>query len=139
MAFGNDGTLYVTRRSQGDVMMLRDRDGDGRADEHLIVASDLKLVHGITIRENRLYLATPITGYVADLQPNGTLENLQPMVENSPDGGQHPNRTIDFGPDGKLYITVVAPVTFATIQMRKALPFCRRNPTVPSGRFMRWA
>lgn len=106
MAFGNDGTLYVTRRSQGDVMMLRDHDGDGRADEQLIVASDLKLVHGITIRENRLYLATPTTVYVSDLQPNGTLANLQPMVENLPDGGQHPNRTIDFGPDGKLYITV---------------------------------
>lgn len=70
------------------------------------MASNLKLVHGITIRENRLYLATPTTVYVADLQPNGTVANLRPLVENLPDGGQHPNRTIAFGPDGMLYITV---------------------------------
>lgn len=106
MAFNNDGTLYVTRREQGDVMMLRDRNGDGRTDEARVVASNLKLVHGITIRENRLYLATPTTVYVADLQPNGTVANLRPLVENLPDGGQHPNRTIAFGPDGMLYITV---------------------------------
>lgn len=106
MAFNNDGTLYVTRREEGDVMMLRDRNGDGRADEQSLVASNLKLVHGITIRDNRLYLATPTTVYVADLQPNGTLANLRPFVENLPSGGQHPNRTIAFGPDGMLYITV---------------------------------
>lgn len=106
MAFNNDGTLYVTRREQGDVMMLRDRNGDGRTDEARVVASNLKLVNGITIRENRLYLATPTTVYVADLQPNGTVANLRPLVENLPDGGQHPNRTIAFGPDGMLYITV---------------------------------
>ncbi len=25
------------------------------------------------------------------------------IIKNLPDGGQHPNRTIKFGPDGKLY------------------------------------
>lgn len=106
MAFANDGTLYVTRRDQGDVMMLRDRNGDGRADEKRVVASNLKLVNGITIRENRLYLATPTTVSVADLQQNGSVANMRPLVENLPDGGQHPNRTLAFGPDGMLYITV---------------------------------
>ena len=70
------------------------------------MASKLKLVHGITIRENRLYLATPTRLYVADLQPNGTVANLRPVIKRLPDAGQHPNRTIAFGPDGKLYITV---------------------------------
>ena len=28
------------------------------------------------------------------------------LINNLPDGGQHPNRTIAFGPDGMLYITV---------------------------------
>ena len=28
------------------------------------------------------------------------------IISNLPDGGQHPNRTLHFGPDGKLYISV---------------------------------
>lgn len=32
LAVAPDGTVYVSRRDQGDVLMLKDADGDGRAD-----------------------------------------------------------------------------------------------------------
>jgi hypothetical protein len=32
LAVADDGTIYVTRRAVGDVVMLRDEDGDGKAD-----------------------------------------------------------------------------------------------------------
>ncbi|HEX5659601.1 MAG TPA: hypothetical protein VFX59_20535, partial [Polyangiales bacterium] len=32
LAVAPDGTVYLSRRDQGDVLMLRDADGDGRAD-----------------------------------------------------------------------------------------------------------
>jgi glucose/arabinose dehydrogenase len=34
------------------------------------------------------------------------LENANTLIKDLPDGGQHGNRTIAFGPDGMLYITV---------------------------------
>lgn len=108
MAQGEDGTIYVTRREAGDVIALRNTQGDGRADEMRTVASNLPLVHGITIREGKLYLATPTTVYVADIQADGNVGEPQPFVENLPSGGQHPNRTIAFGPDGLLYINVAS-------------------------------
>src|SRR5262245_48110153 len=32
LAVAPDGTVYVSRRDQGDVLMLKDANGDGRAD-----------------------------------------------------------------------------------------------------------
>src|SRR4051812_31596644 len=45
MARGSDGTVYVTRGDSGDVVALRDIDGDGRADDRRIVVSNLPGVH----------------------------------------------------------------------------------------------
>jgi glucose/arabinose dehydrogenase len=39
LAVADDGTVYVTRRSVGDVMMLKDTDKDGKADIIKTVAS----------------------------------------------------------------------------------------------------
>ena len=33
LAVAADRTVYVTRRDQGDVLMLKDRDGDGKMDK----------------------------------------------------------------------------------------------------------
>jgi glucose/arabinose dehydrogenase len=107
MAVAPDGTIFVTRREEGDVIALFDADANGIADveEPRVVASDLPLAHGITIHENRVYLATDTEIYVADLTEGGFSEP-QMIIDNLPDGGQHPNRTLAFGPDGLMYVTV---------------------------------
>lgn len=105
LAVADDGTVYVTRRSVGDVMMLRDIDRDGKADEQKVVASR-PYMHGITIVNNVMYLVTIKDVYRADIQTDGTLGELQRIVNDLPDAGQHPNRTIGFGPDGMLYLSV---------------------------------
>src|SRR6185295_5992609 len=53
MALGPDGTVYVTRGDSGDVVALRDTDGDGRADSRAVVASNMRGVHGIAIKDGR--------------------------------------------------------------------------------------
>jgi glucose/arabinose dehydrogenase len=53
-----------------------------------------------------MFLATVKDVYVADIQKDGTLANLTRIIDDLPDGGQHPNRTLAVGPDEKLYITV---------------------------------
>jgi glucose/arabinose dehydrogenase len=106
MAVGPDGGVYVTRPKQGDVLLLRDRDGDGQAEERKTVLSGLPLVHGITVHEGRAYVATPTEVWVANVLPDGTWGERQPFLRGLPDGGQHPNRTLAVGPDGMLYISV---------------------------------
>jgi len=106
LAVGGDGTVYVTRRKQGDILALRDRNNDGRADNIQTVASGHKYVNGIAIRQNRLYFVTDKQLYAANIGKGGNLGKPQVLIDDLPDAGQHPNRTLAFGPDGMLYISV---------------------------------
>lgn len=101
----SDGTVYVTRRTVGDVLMLRDSDGDGKADQQQVVARRPNM-HGIAIDGDTMYLVTVKEVYRTQIQTDGTLEPLELLVDDLPDGGQHPNRTVVVGPDKKLYVSV---------------------------------
>lgn len=104
LAVSDAGRLYATRRSVGDVVLLRDEDGDGRADGVETVASRPGM-HGIAFDGNRVFLATVNDVYVADVGEDGTFGPLTRIIDDLPDGGQHPNRTLAVGPDDRLYIS----------------------------------
>jgi glucose/arabinose dehydrogenase/Cu/Zn superoxide dismutase len=106
MALGPDGTVYVTRGDSGDVVALKDTDGDGRADSRVVVASRLPGVHGIAIRDNRFYFATTSSVFMAEAGFDGRPGPTRMILEGLPNGGQHSRRTIQFGPDGMMYISV---------------------------------
>lgn len=103
---GPQGRVYVSRRDQGDVVMLHDADGDGRADAAPMVVANRAGAHGLAIHDGRLYLATVKEIFAAPIKGDGTLGELTMLIGDLPDGGQHPNRTIAFGPDGMLYISI---------------------------------
>ena len=105
ISVAGDGTVYVTRREVGDVVMLRDADGDGRAEAPAVVARRPQM-HGIALHGDKAYLATIKEVFVADRKPDGTLGELRQIISDLPDGGQHPNRTLAVGPDGMLYVSV---------------------------------
>ncbi|WP_435170379.1 YbhB/YbcL family Raf kinase inhibitor-like protein [Falsirhodobacter sp. 1013] len=104
LAVSDAGILYATRRSVGDVVMLRDEDGDGQAEAPVTVASRAGM-HGIAFDGDRVFLATVNDVYVADVAADGTFGPLTRIITDLPDAGQHPNRTLAVGPDGKLYIS----------------------------------
>ncbi|MDC0710803.1 PQQ-dependent sugar dehydrogenase [Stigmatella sp. ncwal1] len=106
MAVAPDGSVYVTRPKKGDVVLLRDTDGDGRAEAPRVVLSGLENVHGLTLHEGKAYVATPTQVFSAELLADGTWGPHQLFVDRLPDGGQHPNRTLAVGPDRKLYLSV---------------------------------
>ena len=105
IAIAEDGTVYVTRRKQKDLMMLRDTDGDHRADRRKVVARKEPMLHGIAIRGQKMYLTSVHEVYETEIRSDGTVGELKQIIGGLPDAGQHPNRTIAFGPDGMLYIS----------------------------------
>lgn len=106
MAVSPNGTVYVTQPDLGRVTALRDNDGDGMADTERTVVSGLSGVHGIALHQGKLYLATPTTVYESTVDEQGQLTRPQVRLANLPPGRQHPNRTLAFGPDGRLYVSV---------------------------------
>jgi glucose/arabinose dehydrogenase len=104
LAFSPDNVLYATRRSVGDVVMLKDADGDGKADGAETVASRPGM-HGIAFDGNQVFLATVNDVYTSEVRADGSFGPLRRIINDLPDGGQHPNRTLGIGPDGMLYIS----------------------------------
>jgi glucose/arabinose dehydrogenase len=106
MAVADDGSLYVTRRDVGDVLLLSDKDGDGRFEDLKTVWSQFLGVHGITIHDGYLYLVSRKSLKRGKIKANGMVTDTATLISDLPDGGQHDNRMISFGQDGKLYMTV---------------------------------
>nr|WP_314093732.1 YbhB/YbcL family Raf kinase inhibitor-like protein [uncultured Shinella sp.] len=106
VAVSDQGFVYVSRREEGDVLLLKDEDGDGKADQAPVQVAARAQAHGLAINANKLYLVTVKEVFVAEIRKDGTLGPLEMIIGDLPDSGQHPNRVIAFGPDGMLYISV---------------------------------
>ena len=105
LAVAPDGTVYVSQREPGTLTMLKDTNGDGAADVQKVVA-EKKLLHGIALHDGKMYIITVRELFVADVKPDGTLSELRMLINDLPDAGQHPNRTLAVGPDNKLYVSI---------------------------------
>lgn len=66
--------MYLSRRDQGDVLLLRDANGDGRADG----------AHSLAIRDNKLYLITVKEVFAASIKPDGRLGELNMLIATCP-------------------------------------------------------
>lgn len=111
MALGPPGVLFVGSRSAGNVYAVLDPNGDGRADEVLVVARGLDMPSGLDYRDGALWV-----GAVSRiLKFPGIADRLRappaPVVVTDayPDDRLHGWKFIRFGPDGRLYVPVGAP------------------------------
>lgn len=105
LAVSSAGNVYVTDRDAGIVMLLKDTNADGVSDMKQTVAS-IEDAHGLAIYNSKIYIAAIREIYTADINADGTLGKPVMIIDNLPDGGQHPNRTLAVGPDNMLYITI---------------------------------
>ncbi|HET8696352.1 MAG TPA: YbhB/YbcL family Raf kinase inhibitor-like protein [Gammaproteobacteria bacterium] len=106
LAVADDGTVYVTERRPGSLVIIRDLDGDGLADVQRTVIEGFAWLHGIAIDGATIYLADVHDVYRGRLTEDGRVADLRRIVRGLPDGGQHPNRTLAVGPDRMLYVSV---------------------------------
>ncbi|HEB02582.1 MAG TPA: sorbosone dehydrogenase family protein [Nitrospirae bacterium] len=108
MAYGPDGVLYVTLTRSGKVVALPDGNDDGVADSVVTVARGLDRPHGIAFYNGYVYIAETgkIIRFKQDRKSLKLVDN-DVVVHNLPTkGGGHFTRTIAFGPDGKMYVSV---------------------------------
>lgn len=113
LAFGPEGALFTSITASGKILALRDRDGDGRAEDVRVVAETLNKPHGLAFRcaseRCKLYVAEVDAVSTYDIEP-GTLRavNRKKIIDLPSDGG-HFTRTLMFLPapnENKLLISV---------------------------------
>lgn len=103
------GHLLVSQPRSGKVLLLEpDRDGDGQSDARRVLLEELDRPHGLDLYDGWLYVGEadgvgrtrfdPETG-----QRSGEYERV---VDGLPEGGNHWTRTVRFGPDGWMYVSV---------------------------------
>lgn len=105
--FDNDGNIYVADKSGGEVLLLKDQDGDNVAETKITVLTDLRSVHSVDFYNGNLYVAeehqiTQLKGIKSD----GTFDEFVILVDDLPADGGHTTRTILIGPDEKIYVSV---------------------------------
>src|SRR5262245_11353100 len=108
MTVSPEGTLLVARRPRSEVVALRENAGDkaGRATPEVIL-SNLTNAHSLAFKDGWLYVATtPAVMRVrwANDRPQGEAERVVDLPSSTP--ALHVSRTINFGPDGRLYVSI---------------------------------
>ena len=95
--------------SPNKILLLRDADGDGKADGRFVLREkDLRSPSGMAWREGKLYVANHDAVLAFDYTPGETALTGSPRkVMDLPGGGNHWMRNLLLSPDGKkLYIAV---------------------------------
>lgn len=105
MALAPNGDVFVSDPGVGTVLVIPDRNKDGKADSKTVYASGLNRPHGLAFHDGYLYVANT-DGVVRFAYKEGDTKaggSAQKVVD-LPAGGGHWTRTVTFGPDGKMYV-----------------------------------
>ena len=102
LMLGPGGAVYASRPSAGEIVRLVDANHDGAADTTVTVASGLNRPFGIAFRGDTMFVAE--NNAVVHFNPGS--QNKVVDVPNIPGGAGHSTRTVVFGTDGKMYVSV---------------------------------
>lgn len=95
MEFGSDGTLYVSRPRAGDILALRDTDGDGIYEDARQFIEDMTSVHGLCWHDGYLWFTTTSGIYRAkDADGSGMADTIEEIISGLPGEGSHWWRSI---------------------------------------------
>jgi glucose/arabinose dehydrogenase len=106
MTLAPDGSVYVTQPRGGRVVRLVDADGDGVAESQSVVLTGLNQPHGMAFHKGAFYVANT-DGVVSVAVGASGVPAGEPTYVNHVSGGSgHSTRTIVFGPDSAMYVSV---------------------------------
>jgi glucose/arabinose dehydrogenase len=106
MAVAADGAVYATQPGEGRVVRLPDDNHDGVADRVEEVVRGLRQPHGLAFHKGALWVANTDGMVRVPLGANGIASGAPAYVNHYPGGTGHWTRTIVFGPDSAMYVSV---------------------------------
>lgn len=106
MTLGPGGVVYATQPRSGRVIRLPDANHDGVADEVQVVASGLRQPHGLAFHKGALWVANTDGVVRVPIGANGLASGEPAYVNHYDAGGGHWSRTIIFGRDSAMYVSV---------------------------------
>jgi glucose/arabinose dehydrogenase len=105
MAMGPDGAVYVSVAGDNKVVRVWDTNGDNVADSARVAVDGLNDPSGLAFHKGFLYIANTNGVVRVQLDANGIATGAPVSVNSLPAGG-HSTRTIVFGDDSAMYVTV---------------------------------
>ena len=111
--FGDDGTLYLSQPAAGQVMSLKDADGDGTYETRAVFVKDQPNVHSMDFHGGYLYFTSAQLGFckkAKDADGDGVADEVVTVIPDGgiPAGGGHAYRGILVS-DDRILITVSDP------------------------------
>ena len=103
------GDLLVSSPREDAVFLVaRDADGDGLADGVTKLLEGLSSPHGLDFHDDWLYIAEvgAIRRVRYDADARAVRGELETVVADLPTGGNHWTKTVRFGPDGWMYVSI---------------------------------
>lgn len=113
MAFSPDSVIYVANKNSGEIIALRDKDGDGVADEARIVADKFNKPHDVAFYDGAMYVTEERRVWkLEDANRDGIYESRTVFIDNiasgaTQPGGGHDTRSIAFDERRqKVYLSI---------------------------------
>lgn len=110
LSFSPQGDLYVAELGQTSaavIKVLPDRNRDGKADFTRVFASGLSWPNNVAFYGNSAYVGDPTRVWrFQDMDGDLVADTRDTVVSGIQGTGRHRTRTVGFGPDKKMYVSV---------------------------------
>jgi glucose/arabinose dehydrogenase len=106
LALGPDGSVYVSTSRNGTIVRLSAVNQGGTPDSQVVIEKGLKQPHGMAFHKGFFYVANTDGVVRFALDAHGLPTGDPTYVNHYASGEGHSTRTILFGPDSAMYVSV---------------------------------
>lgn len=129
MAIAPNGDVFLAEPRADKITLLRDENGDGKADKSFTFAQGFERPHGLAVHDGALYVGDLNAVWRLSYKDGATQSGMRERISHEDFGGKtgHGTRDIAFSPKGELFLAIGSagnvdegePRTRATVQLVK--------------------